>query len=146
MMIGPLSDIFGPRGWTQWLLARRRWFGFAAFLYAIAHLAFYVIDMGTLDDILGEITEHGIWTGWVAMLAMALPGLTSTDAAMRALRRGWKQLQRFAYPAALFTALHWGLLVLSWGGVLVHFGPLVILNLVRLARLGRNQTRKEITA
>jgi len=137
MMIGPLADLFGLRGWTRWLLVRRRWLGFAAFLYALAHLAFYVIDMGTLADILAEITEHGIWTGWVALLLMAVPGLTSTDSAQRALRRGWKQAQRLAYPAALFSALHWGLLEMEWGGVLVHFGPLAILNLLRLGKIVR---------
>lgn len=132
MMIGPLADLFGPRRWLQWLLARRRWIGFAAFLYALAHLAFYVIDMGTLADMLDEITEHGIWTGWVALLLMAVPGLASSDAAMRALRRGWKRAQRFAYPAALFSLLHWGLLEMHWGPALVHFGPLIALNLARL--------------
>lgn len=135
MAIGPLHDLVGPRGWTRWLLARRRWLGFAAFLYALGHLVFYLVDMGTLGDVLAEIAEHGIWTGWVAMLLMAVPGLTSTDAAMRHLRRGWKQLQRLAYPAALFTALHWILLEWHWVPAAVHFGPLVLLNLARVARL-----------
>lgn len=144
MAIGPLAAIAGPRRWTGWLLARRRWFGFAAFLYALAHLAFYVIDMGALADMLDEITEHGIWTGWVALALMAVPGLTSTDAAMRVLRASWKQVQRLAYPAALFTALHWGLLELHWGGVLVHFGPLVVLNLLRMGLSARKP--KDLTA
>lgn len=144
MAIGPLAAITGSRGWTRWLLVRRRWIGFAAFLYALGHLAFYVIDMGTLADMLAEITEHGIWTGWLALLLMAVPGLTSTDAAMRALRAGWKRAQRLAYPAALFTALHWGLLELHWGGVLVHFGPLVVLHLLRLGLRARQP--KELTA
>lgn len=143
MAIGPLADLAGPGRWVQWLLRRRRWIGFAAFLYAVAHLVFYVIDMGTLADILAEITEHGIWTGWLALLLMAVPGLTSSDAALRALRRGWKRAQQFAYPAALFTALHWGLLEMHWGGAFVHFGPLVVLNLLRfIPRI----TRKELPA
>ena len=145
MMIGPLSDLFGPRRWTKWLLARRRWFGFAAFLYAIGHLVFYVIDMGTLTDILGEIGENSIWTGWVALFLMAVPGLTSTDAAMRAMRRGWKQAQRLAYPAAIFTALHWVLLEWSWVPAAVHFGPLVALTIARIVR-ANVITRKELTA
>lgn len=146
MMIGPLADIFGLRRWIQWLLVRRRWIGFAAFLYALAHLAFYIIDMGTLEDILAEITEHGIWTGWAAMALMTAMGATSNDAAMRALARNWKRLQRLAYPAALLTILHWGLLVMEWGPALVHFGPILLLNLVRLAKLGGHLTRKEISA
>jgi sulfoxide reductase heme-binding subunit YedZ len=145
MMIGPLHDLFGSRGWTRWLLARRRWLGFAAFLYAIGHLVFYVIDMGALADILGEIAEHGIWTGWLAMLLMAAPGLTSTDAAMRSLRGTWKRMQRLAYPAALFTALHWILLEWQWIPAAVHFGPLVVLNLARAARR-LSRPRKESVA
>lgn len=135
MLIGPLADLFGPRGWTRWLLARRRWVGFAAFMYALAHLAFYVIDMGTLADILAEIAELGIWTGWVAMALMAIPGLTSTNSAMRAMRQGWKAAQRLAYPAALFSALHWVFLEWNWVPVAIHFGPLIVLNLARMARL-----------
>lgn len=146
MAIGPLADIAGLRNWIQWLLIRRRWIGFAAFLYALAHLAFYVIDMGTLGDILAEFSEHGIWTGWAAMALMTAMGVTSNDAAMRSLAKGWKRLQRLAYPAAFFTILHWGLLTWDWAPAAAHFGPLVILNLVRLAKLRGFTVRKEITA
>ena len=135
MLIGPLADIFGSRGWTRWLLRRRRWIGVAAFLYALAHLVFYVIDMGTLGDMLAEIDAPGIWTGWVAFFLMMVPALFSNDASMRWLKRGWKQAQRLAYPAALFTVLHWGLLEWHWGGALVHIAPLVLANAVRLLQL-----------
>lgn len=134
MCIGPLADIFGSRGWTKWLLRRRRWIGFAAFLYAVAHLVFYIIDMGTLADMLAEIDAPGIWTGWVAMLLMAVPGVLSNDASMRWLKSGWKRAQQFAYPAALFTVLHWGLLEWHWGGALVHIAPVVLLNLIRIIK------------
>lgn len=134
MAIGPLTDLFGRRSWTLWLLARRRWLGFAAFLYALAHLAFYLADMGSLDDILAEIGETGIWTGWAALLFMAGPGLTSHDRAVAVLRRNWKRAQRAAYPAAVLTVLHWGILELRWGPAVVHFGPLVALNLARIIK------------
>lgn len=142
MMIGPAADIFGTRPWTRWLLVRRRWVGFAAFLYAVAHLAFYLVDMGTMADVLAEIGEVGIWTGWLAMLAMAVAGLTSNDAAMRGLQRGWKQVQRLVYPAALLTLLHWGLLEWRWQGALLHFAPLAILNITRLVLRGRHFTTR----
>lgn len=135
MLIGPLVDIFGPKRWLQWLMRRRRWIGFAAFVYAVAHLVFYIIDMGTLADMLAELDAPGIWTGWLAFFLMAVPGLLSTDAAMHWLKRGWKRAQQLAYPAAVLTLLHWGLLEWHWGGALVHFGPLVILNLIRIIKL-----------
>lgn len=134
LAIGPLADLAGPRAWTRWLLARRRYFGFAAFLYALGHLALYVIDVGTVADMLAEITENGIWTGWAALAFLLLPGLTSTDAAMRALRRGWKRVQRAVYPAALLTLAHWGLLETRWAPALWHFGPLAGLHLARILK------------
>jgi len=151
MLIGPLIDVFGSRRWLRWLLARRRWIGFAAFLYALAHLVFYVLDMGLLAEMLAEITEHGIWTGWAALLLMALPGLASTDWAMRALGRSWKRVQQFAYPAALLSVLHWGLLTWEWVPALVHIAPLVLFNALRLikrlssGRMSGAQT-KDLTA
>ena len=101
--------------------------------------------MGTLDDILAEITEHGIWTGWAAMVLMAVPGLTSTDRAMWFLRRGWKRAQQFAYPAAVLTLFHWALLEMEWGGAIGHFGPLLVLNALRGFK-SSNIQRKGLTA
>ena len=134
MAIGPLADIAGRGPWTLWLLARRRWIGFAAFAYALLHLAFYIDDMGALDDILAEFGETGIWTGWAALLCMAGPGLTSFNRAMGRLRRNWKRVQRAAYPAAVLTVVHWGILELRWGPALLHFGPLAALNLARVVK------------
>ncbi len=134
MLIGPLIDVFGQRRWLRWLLARRRWIGFAAFIYAVAHLVFYIVDMGALAEMLAEFTEHGIWTGWAAMVLMALPGLASNDAAMRALGRGWKRVQQFAYPAAVLSIAHWGLLTWEWTPALVHIAPLLLFNLLRIVK------------
>jgi sulfoxide reductase heme-binding subunit YedZ len=134
LCLGPLQDVLGPRGWLRWLLARRRWIGVATFGYALAHLGFYAIDLGSLADVLAEISEHAIWTGWVALFAMAVPAVISTDRAMRALRRGWKRLQRLVYPAAFFTIVHWGLIEWHWLPALLHIAPVLVLNLLRLLK------------
>ncbi len=68
MMLSPLVSLFGPKPWLNWLVQRRRALGVAAFAYAVLHLIFYVIDMGSLEDILAEFWALGIWTGWAAML------------------------------------------------------------------------------
>ena len=127
MMLGPMAALLGRRPWLDWLLARRRAFGVAAFGYAVLHLIFYLIDMGNLDDILAEWMAPGIWTGWAAMLLMLPIALTSNDGAMRALRAGWKRVQRLVYPTALLTLLHWFWVHNSYAAALVHFAPLIII-------------------
>lgn len=139
LCLGPLNDVLGPRPWLRWLVARRRWIGVAAFLYALAHLVYYAIDLGTFADIWAEAGEHAIWTGWAALLAMAAPAVTSSGAAMRLLRAGWKRMQRFAYGAAFFTVLHWGLIELHWLPAMVHIAPVVVLNLLRIRALKGRQ-------
>ncbi len=132
MAIGPLISLLGPRGWLHWLAARRRYFGVAAFLYAVIHLVFYVIDMGNLDDMLAEALAPGIWTGWAAFFLMLVPALLSNDRAMRSLKARWKQLQRFVYPVAALTLLHWIWVHNNLGPALAHFVPLAVLFALRL--------------
>ncbi len=140
LMLAPLSLLFPGSLLLRWLVAPRRAIGVAAFLYACLHLAFYAIDMGTLPAMLDELGLSGIWTGWVALLLMLPLALTSNDAAVRALKRGWKRLQRLAYPAALFTLAHWGIVHNGWAEALLWFAPLAILQLTRLFRRLPTQT------
>lgn len=140
MVISPLITIFGNRGWTGWLLRRRRSFGLAAFGYAMLHLIFYVIDMGALEPILAEFWAPGIWTGWAALLLFVPLAVTSNNASMRWLRQRWKLLQRLVYGAALLTLVHWLLIHDGMTGALVHFIPLVMLQLLRIViTYGRNK-------
>ena len=134
LVIGPLTGLLGPRRWLVWLLARRRALGVAAFAYAVLHLIFYALDMGTFAAVLDELPIASIWTGWLALLLLLPRALTSNRAAMRRLRATWKQVQRLAYPAALLTLLHWlwvhdGALA-AW----VHFAPLIALWALLAAR------------
>jgi len=114
------------------LRRHRRAIGLAAFSTALVHLAFYGAAMGEIDAVLAELTAPSIWTGWAA-LALLLPlAMTSNDAAMRTLARGWKRLQRLAYPAALLTLVHMalvhdGIRAALWLGL-----PLLVLELTRL--------------
>jgi methionine sulfoxide reductase heme-binding subunit len=134
LMLTPLSMLLPKQGWVKWLIRRRRAFGVAAFFYASLHLLFYVLEMRTLEDMLAEIGALGIWTGWVAFLLMVPLALTSNDAAMRALRAGWKRLQRLAYPAALLTLVHWMFVHDNLVPALLNFAPLIALELWRVAR------------
>lgn len=127
MILSPLTSLLGPRPWLNWLVQRRRALGVAAFVYAVLHLIFYVIDMGNLDDILAEFWALGIWTGWAAMLLFVPLAITSNDASMRALKAGWKRLQRLAYPTAVLVLVHWIFIHNNLGPALVHFVPLAAL-------------------
>ena len=134
LMLTPLGQLFSRNSAVKWLIRHRRAFGVAAFAYAMLHLIFYVLDMETVAAMTAEIGAPGIWTGWLALLCMAFPALISSDAAMRLLRRNWKRLQRFAYPAAVLTLAHWVLVHDGMTSALVHFAPLIFLQALRLAR------------
>ena len=127
MVLSPLLSLIGPRPWLSWLIQRRRALGVAAFGYATLHLIFYVIDMGNLEDMLAEFWALGIWTGWAAMLLFVPLAVTSNDASMRALKAGWKRLQRLVYPAAVLVLVHWIFIHNNLGPALIHFVPLVLL-------------------
>lgn len=131
MILSPLVGILGPKPWLNWLVKRRRAMGVAAFIYAMLHLVFYIIDMGNLGDILAEFWALGIWTGWAAMLLFVPLALTSNDASVRALKASWKRLQRLVYPAAILVLVHWIFIHNNLGPALVHFIPLVALVAVR---------------
>jgi sulfoxide reductase heme-binding subunit YedZ len=134
LMLTPLVQLFPQAQIVRWLVRRRRAFGVAAFGYAALHLLFYVLEMGTLRDMLAELGALGIWTGWVALLLLLPLALTSNDWAVRSLKSGWKRLQRLAYPAALLTLVHWAFVHDNLTAALLNFAPLAFLQVWRIAR------------
>ena len=129
LMLTPLGQLFPASRAVKWLIRHRRAFGVAAFGYALLHLIFYVLDMETVAAMVAELGAPAIWTGWLAFLCLAVPALISSDAAMRALRRNWKRLQRLAYPAAVLTLIHWAL---------VHDGLTSALSISRRSSFSRH--------
>lgn len=149
MMLSPLALLFPGARFIRWLLSERRAFGVAAFLYAVAHTVLYVVDMNSLQAMLGEFLAIGIWTGWLAMVIFLPLGLSSNEYSLRRLGRGWKMVQRGAYPAAVATLFHWIYVHNGLGPALVHFAPLAALELYRLWRLAAERSdrpRKETPA
>ena len=141
MVISPLRMLFPKASWPLWLMRRRRYLGVAAFAYALAHTILYVVDMGTLQLILAEITALGIWTGWAAFALFALLATTSNDASQRALLAWWKPLQRLVYPAAVLTLVHWIFIHNNLGPALVHFVPLALLEIYRIGKIAQASRR-----
>ncbi|HEX8532852.1 MAG TPA: ferric reductase-like transmembrane domain-containing protein [Allosphingosinicella sp.] len=142
LMLTPLSMIFRGRRWTAWLIRRRRDLGVAGFLYALLHLLFYLLDMETVRNVLAELGPLGIWTGWAAFFLFLVLALTSNDASMRALKGGWKKLQRLAYPAAFLTLLHWMFVHDKYLHALLNFAPLALLQAWRLVLVSRGRTHR----
>lgn len=134
MMLTPLRMLFPKSGFLRWMLKRRRYLGVAAFFYALFHTLLYIIDMGSLQAILGEALILGIWTGWLGMIIFVPLAITSTDAAVRRMGTQWKTLQRTVYIAAIATLLHWMFVHNNIGPALVHFVPLALLETYRIAR------------
>ena len=135
LMLTPLAILLPGSQAIRWLLRHRRALGVAAFAYAVLHLLFYTVDMETLATMLAELTAPSILTAWLALLCLLPPALASSDAAMRRLGRWWKKLQRLAYPSAALTLVHWLLVHDGMTEAVVHFAPLAVLQLLRIARL-----------
>lgn len=137
LLPGPLVEIFGTnrvlRGW----LSIRRDLGVAAFGYGALHLAFYLVDM-TPEGIVNELGLPGIWTGWLALMLLAIPAALSSDRAVRLLGRIWKRLQAAVYPVFVLAIAHW--LILDWSVLpaLLHAAPLLV------AWIARSWKRKHI--
>lgn len=134
MVATPLTLLF--KGWRGpiWLRKNRRYFGVAAGLYALAHVVFYVIDKASVDRIISELPRLYIWTGWLAFAIFIPLTITSMDYFVRVMGPRWKQLQRWTYPAAALTLMHWAALH-KWDGIapaMVHFGPLIGLEAYRI--------------
>lgn len=134
MLASPLALIL--KGWRGplWLKKNRRYFGVAAFLYALAHTMLYLIDLGTAQKVIADLPKLYIWTGWIALLIFVPLGISSSNYFVRKMGRNWKRLQRTTYIAAVLTLLHWAALH-DWGGLgpaMVHFVPLGLLEAYRV--------------
>ncbi|MBL4646680.1 MAG: iron reductase [Hyphomicrobiales bacterium] len=137
MMMTPLRMLFPKNRFLAWMMRRRRYFGVAAFGYAAAHTVFYILDVGTLDKILAELWETGIWTGWLAFAIFVPLAITSNDYCVRKLGRAWKIVQRWVYAAAVLSLVHWIFIDRELEDALVNFLPLAGLEAYRIYRVRR---------
>ncbi|MEO1044316.1 MAG: ferric reductase-like transmembrane domain-containing protein [Pseudomonadota bacterium] len=136
MAVSPLRAILGRRGWTEWLMQRRRAIGVAAFGYGALHLMVYLIDFeafsGGIDLVIEDAAQFSIWTGYAALAIMFAMALTSNNSAQKIMKRHWKRLQRLVYGAAILVAIHWVFVDNEWRAAAAHFIPLLILEIARL--------------
>ena len=96
--------------WMPLIHVRRR-IGVAAALYALAHLLIYVLDQKwNLVVVATEILKRFYLTiGFVALLALVILAITSTDGWQKRLKRNWKRLHWLIYPAAAIAIIHFSI-------------------------------------
>lgn len=134
MMATPLAMWLKDWRGSRWLKRNRRYFGVAAFGYALLHTVFYLIDKGFIARVVGELPRLYIWTGWIAFIIFVPLAITSMDFFVRKMGTWWKWLQWWTYAAAVLTLIHWAALH-NWHGsvpALVHLGPLIALEAYRV--------------
>ncbi len=128
---------YGKRlGDWNWMVRLRRMLGVFCFMYALLHFLIYFYFELDLEfgELWLEIRERPfILAGMFALLLLLPLFLTSTDAAMRRLRKNWRRLHRLMYPIGVLIAVHY--LWLSKPGVFDAYPYALIILLLLLFRL-----------
>jgi sulfoxide reductase heme-binding subunit YedZ len=132
LAVTPLRLMFPRARVMRWALRRRRDLGVAAFGYAAFHLAAYLAHKMSAALILQEGKEADLATGWLAFLIFCALAATSSDWAVRTLRRNWKRLHRLVYLAAVLAFAHWLMTAFELRDAIVHAGVLAALETARL--------------
>ena len=149
----PLRVLFPKWGVAQALNRHRRLVGVSAFAYALLHFTvqvYYQYDGtydGTVTQLGKELRKPFQLTGLVALTILFVLTVTSANAAVRALGgKAWKNIHRFAYVAAALVAYHQAAARKLFPMQVVWiFGPLVLLELARIAKR-RTEQRKRSSA
>jgi len=139
LAVTPLGLLFRRRGWTAWLLRRRRDFGVASFAYAAGHTVIYLADKQALATVLAEAGRPDLLAGWLALALFVPLAVTSNDRAVRALKRSWKRLHRLVYPAAILAFLHWALAAFDPTTAYLHIAVLAAIELLRIGLQARQR-------
>jgi sulfoxide reductase heme-binding subunit YedZ len=145
MALTPLRLMFSDKKWTVWLIARRRYFGVAAFAYALPHLIAYLIKLGSFANIIEEGFEPGILTAWIAFFIFTGLAITSNNFSIRLLGNNWKFLHRFVYLCAILTFAHWILVAFNPIPGYIHAGVLMFLEGYRIWKMYKKKSSDQTT-
>lgn len=136
LLITPLLTLFPQSKFWKWMRRYRREFGLASFFYLVVHLSAYLLHLPSTTQMLKEFYQSTYFAGWMAFVIMVVLALTSHPYFIRKLEFiYWKNIQRSVYLVAFLSAMHW-LLKEKFEPVpvLIHFMPLVILELIRVKK------------
>ena len=132
LAVTPMRLIFRKQTWAAWLAKRRRDLGLASFAYASSHTIIYLNRKSDLAILLDELSSPYIFVGWLSFALFVPLAATSNDKSMRALKRAWKTLHRFVYPAAILMFLHWVLLSFDPTTAYIHIGIMAAIEFPRI--------------
>ena len=104
LMISPARAIFN---WHRLVLVRRQ-LGLTALFYGLGHITLYSLDENwKMVTVAMEILDRFyLEVGFVALVGLAVLGVTSSDRALRQLGHGWKRLHRIVYALTVLAVLH----------------------------------------
>lgn len=131
----PLFLMFPDARFSAWLVRNRRYFGVAAFSYTLLHTIFYLYEK-SFDHVMSEFLQIGLLTGWIAFFIFIPLAITSNDYFIKKMGSAWKKLQRWVYLAAVLTFVHWAFIHMNWKPALVHFLPVILLQIYRISKMG----------
>jgi sulfoxide reductase heme-binding subunit YedZ len=112
LLVTPLRRLFG---WNR-LQSVRRMLGVWVFVYALAHVSAYVVfDRNCIDwascDLQGIgkdiLLRKFIMAGLTAFTVLLALAATSTNWAIRRLKKNWQRLHRLVYLAAISAVVHY---------------------------------------
>lgn len=132
---------------SRWLLKNRRYFGLAAFGYALVHTVLYIRQTIDVELIWLEALDWPLGTGWISFFVLLLLAITSNHFSIHKMGKAWKWTQRLSYIAAIAGFAHWLLLDFFIDNAMVWIVPLIIAKLVHLSfRLySRGKTRLSLS-
>ncbi|WP_019902933.1 protein-methionine-sulfoxide reductase heme-binding subunit MsrQ [Methylobacterium sp. 77] len=91
------------------LILVRRMLGLTVLAYGLIHLGLYIVDQNfILSKVVSEIVSRFYLTiGFVALVGLAVLGVTSTDGMIRRLGKAWPRLHKTVYVIAALGLFHY---------------------------------------
>lgn len=105
LLVSPARAVFD---WTRVMVVRRQ-LGLTALFYVLAHLTLFAREQGwVMTHVASEILQRFYLTiGLVALVGLAVLGVTSTNRVQRQLGRAWKRLHRVVYALTVLALFHY---------------------------------------
>lgn len=145
MAVTPLRQLFPKWEFIKALTFRRRQLGVAVFVYALLHFLLYLPYIGSMEAFFDDWTKLFILSGLVALVLLTILAGTSNNRSVKRLGgKRWKSLHKLTYVAAALIIYHQvAQEKTGYQQTLLYFGPLLVLEAMRVTGLTRKFGRKE---